>query len=270
MVLSLKGWRKEEPRRIYAVGDIHGRLDLFQRLVAIMKRDHASRIPVPTKIILLGDLIDRGPESAALVRWCRLLTQGTDRFVVLKGNHEAMMVKAVRDADYGIMDVWLEQGGGEALASWGVPRALIAEGSSIALLEAARRAVDRDTLDWMDRLPLTARHGDHLFVHAGIRPGVPLRRQEEIDLLCIRGEFLDSKEDHGFIVVHGHSVHESGPDVRRNRIGIDSGAFRTGRLTAIGLEDGQMWPLMTTAPKAKPAGRPQPATVDPFVNRKAS
>lgn len=269
-MFRFKNWRKEEPKRVYAVGDIHGRLDLFQRLIAIIKRDHASRVPAPTRIILLGDLIDRGPDSATLVRWCRQLTDGTDRFVVLKGNHEAMMVGAIRDADFEVMEIWLQQGGDEALASWGVPRPLIAQGASVELLHAARRAVDADTLKWMAALPLTSRHEDHLFVHAGIRPGVPLKRQQELDLLWIRNDFLDSKEDHGCVVVHGHSVHESGPDVRRNRIGIDSGAYRTGRLTAIGLEDGQFWPLMTERAKVDPSRKQARSASDPFVDRKAS
>lgn len=262
--MRLTGWRKEEIGRVYAVGDVHGRLDLFQRLVGIIKRDGAGRLQTPTRIVLLGDLIDHGPDSAMVVRWCRFLTERTDRFVVLKGDHEAMMVDALA-GDFGALELWLDHGGGEALASWGVPRATVDRGARDELLDAARRAVDADTLAWMAALPLMLRHEDHLFVHAGIRPGVELKDQTERDLTHIRGEFLNSKADHGVVVVHGHTVHESGPDIRRNRIGIDSGAFRTGRLTAIGVEDGQIWPLMTEPTGTDRNKERARAAVDDFV-----
>lgn len=264
-MLRLNRWRGEEPRRIYAIGDVHGRLDLFQRLVGIIKRDHAGRLPAPTRMILLGDLVGHGPDSAPLVRWCKLLTERTERFVVLKGDHEAMMVDTLRNDGLTALELWLDHGGGEALASWGVSRSLLDRGARDELLDAARRAVSADILDWMANLPLFERHDDHLFVHAGVRPGVPLDQQDERDLLRIRGEFLRSKEDHGAVVVHGHSIHESGPDMHRNRIGIDSGAFRTGRLTAIGLEDGQTWPLMTEPTKADRAREKARAAVDDIM-----
>lgn len=244
-MFNWRGWKRDKPRRVYAIGDIHGRLDLFKRLIALIKRDNAGRIPVPTRIVLLGDLVDHGPDSAQLVRYCKLLSEQTDRFVVLKGDHEAMMVDALRDGGMSAFDKWLDHGGSETLVSWGVPRDLIARGDRTGLVAAARDAVDDETIAWMDALPLTSRHEDHLFVHAGIRPGVKLKDQTERDLLGIRGQFLRSEDNHGVCVVHGHSVHESGPEMRPNRIGIDTGAFRTGRLSAIGVEDGQTWSLMT-------------------------
>lgn len=236
--------RRKPVRRVYAIGDIHGRLDLFERMIAIIKRDHAARLPVPTQIVLLGDLIDRGPDSAKLVRWSRTLVEQSDRFVVLKGNHEAMMTDAL-NGNFAALELWWEHGARETLASWGVPNAQIEWGPGVELLQAARCAVGADTLAWLAALPLTVRHEEYLFVHAGVRPGVDLKHQSERDLLWIRREFLDSKADHGAVVVHGHSIHESGPQILGNRIGIDSGAFRTGRLSAIGVEDGQVWPLMT-------------------------
>jgi serine/threonine protein phosphatase 1 len=241
--------QQSEPQRIYAIGDLHGRLDLFRRMISIIKRDHAERSPVPTCIVLLGDLIDRGPNSAELVHWCRELTETNKRFVVLKGNHEAMMVRALREGDFGVFGLWLEQGGDETLASWGVPRTLIEQGASLDLLKVARIAVTSATLEWMSALPLWARHQHFLFVHAGIRPGLKLKAQSEADLLTIRDDFIRSKMDHGQIVVHGHSIHEAGPDIQLNRIGIDSGAFRTGILTGIGIENGEVWPLMTYSPQ---------------------
>lgn len=247
------GFRKRETvRRVYAIGDVHGRLDLLERMIAIIKRDHAARLPVPTRIILLGDLIDRGPDSAKLVRWSRTMTERTDRLVVLKGNHEAMMADAL-GGDFDAFEMWWQNGAREALASWGVAEAELERGPGVDLLQAARRAVGADTLAWLSALPLTAQHEEYLFVHAGVRPGVELKNQSERDLLWIRGEFLDSKADHGAVVVHGHSIHESGPRILRNRIGIDSGAFRTGRLSAVGIEDGQVWPLMTERAVARAA-----------------
>lgn len=252
--------RRKPVRRVYAIGDIHGRLDLFERMIAVIRRDHAGRIPVSTQIVLLGDLIDRGPDSANLVRWSQTLTEQSDRFVVLKGNHEAMMADAL-NGDFAALELWWEHGARATLASWGVPEAELERGPGVNLLQAARQAVGADTLAWLAALPLTVQHEEYLFVHAGVRPGVGLKNQLEHDLLWIRHEFLASKVDHGAIVVHGHSVHESGPQILRNRIGIDSGAFRTGRLSAIGVEDGQVWPLMTErAADRKVAGR---ATTQP-------
>lgn len=236
--------RRELIRRIYAIGDLHGRLDLFGRMIAIIRRDHAARLPAPTRIILLGNLIDRGTHSAKLARWCKALSEQTDRFVVLKGEHEAMMVAALR-GEPGAMERWLEHGARPTLSSWGVPKADIDRGAGPELSEAALRAVGGEMLDWLAGLPLTDRHEEYLFVHAGIRPGIDLKDQTPEDLLGIGREFLDSKADHGAVVVHGHSTHDSGPQILPNRIGIDSGAFRTGRLSAIGVEDGQVWPLMT-------------------------
>lgn len=238
-------------RRVYAIGDIHGRLDLFERLLAIIQRDHAARAPTPTRIVVLGDLIDRGPDSARVVEACRRFAEESDRFVVLKGNHEAIMLCAL-SGDLMALDLWLKQGGREALRSWGVAPEELDRGPGVDLMEAARRAVGAETLAWLSSLPLKLRHGNHLFVHAGIRPGAKLWRQTEDDLLWIRDEFLECEADHGVVVVHGHTVHEAGPDIRHNRIGLDSGAWRTGRLSAVGIEDGQVWPLMT---EPKPAVR---------------
>lgn len=245
-MLGFLSGHRDTPRRLYAIGDVHGRLDLFQRLLTIIRRDNASRVPGPVRIVMLGDLIDHGPESCALVSYCRMLTERVEQFVVLKGDHEAMMVDALRGGGIAAVERWLDHGGAAALKSWGVAGHLLSGHDQAGMLAAARERVGEDTLAWMDALPLTTRHEGFLLVHAGIRPGVPLKKQSARDLTTIRSEFLQSKDDHGFTVVHGHSVHETGPDIRPNRIGIDSGAYRTGRLTAIGIEDGQFWPLMTS------------------------
>jgi serine/threonine protein phosphatase 1 len=232
--------------RIYAIGDIHGRYDLFRALMRAIERDHAGRAPATTGIVLLGDIVDRGPDSARLVLGCMRLSQLNPRFTVLKGNHEEMMVHALR-GDLWAYRGWLEFGGRETLLSWGAPPALSDGLPTMRELRAAAAIVGRDVIDWLARLPLSLRHEDHLFVHAGIRPGVTLDRQVARDLLWIGEEFLDADDDHGVTVVHGHTIAEEGPEVRAHRIGIDTGAYRTGRLTAMGLERGERWFLQTEA-----------------------
>lgn len=242
-------FRRDAPKpieRIYAVGDIHGRFDLFGQLMRMVERDQALRLPVPTMIILLGDLVDRGPESARIVHGCMELTASTRRFMVLKGNHEEMMVEALR-GDLTVYGHWLGFGGRETLLSWGVEPAIAEGPGTIENLRAAAAVVGTEVIDWLARLPLSYRHDGYFFVHAGIRPGVPLRKQTDDDMLWITDEFLDSKAWHGATVVHGHSINEGGPAIYPNRIGIDTGAYRTGRLTAVGVERGETW-MLNTAP----------------------
>lgn len=233
--------------RIYAVGDVHGRLDLFSRLMAIVKRDQAARLPVTTQIILLGDIVDRGPDSAAMVRGCMNLTALSDRFVVLKGNHEEMMAEAL-GGNLTVYGHWLGFGGSETLLSWGLDRSVAYGPATPDNLEIAARAVGSDVINWLGNLPLYYQYDGYLFVHAGIRPGIPLRKQNAEDLMWITSDFLESKVPHGMTVVHGHSVNEDGPVIRSNRIGIDTGAYRTERLTALGIENSETWTLNTTPP----------------------
>lgn len=241
-----------EFQRVYAIGDIHGRLDLFRRLIADVAIDNRLRDPMVTGIVLLGDVIDRGPQSAQLLRACRELTRMTDRFVMLKGNHEAMMVTALRH-DLRAMGPWLRYGGRETLHSFGMTDAEIDDPEPFDLAADARSRIGEDLLDWVDSLPVTLRAMDYLFVHAGIRPGIALKDQEEDDLLWIRDEFLDWKEDFGgLIVVHGHTVFEGKPGITGNRIGIDTGAYYTGQLTAVGLEQGEGWVFSTSDPDHAP------------------
>lgn len=237
--------RSKEPiKRVYAIGDVHGRLDLFQELMAIVEHDHAQRNPVATQIILLGDIIDRGPDSAEMVRGCMKLTALSDRFMVLKGNHEEMMVEALT-GNMEAYAAWLRFGGRETLLSWGVAEEALDGPATSETLQSAAKAVGGEAIAWLSKLRLYHQHEDYLFVHAGIRPGVPLRRQRANDLLWIKEEFLDSDVSHGLTVVHGHSIAEDGPVLRANRIGIDTGAYRSERLTALGIEGTSTWTLST-------------------------
>ncbi len=231
--------------RVYAIGDVHGRLDLLQALVGQIRRDNAARPAAHVRLVLLGDIIDRGPDSAAIVDRCRALSARSDAFVVLKGNHEAMMLDAL-GGNVNALAVWLRHGGDAALASWGVEAELIAGGPTRACLAAARRQVPTETIDWLTTRPTSLRIGGYLFVHAGIRPDVPIARQTAQDMLWIRHEFLESEAVHPHVIVHGHSIEEE-VDMRANRIGIDTGAYRTGKLTALMLEGGDH-AVLSTAP----------------------
>ena len=250
--------------RIYAIGDIHGRLDLFEQLVAAIAQDSAQRPPARVRLVLLGDIIDRGPDSAEIVARCRALAAASEDFIVLRGNHEQAMADALR-GDAIAFEFWLRFGGDATLRSWGVPEETLAADDLADLLRAARQQVPAELLTWLGALPLSLKVGDYLFVHAGIRPGVGLWRQSREDILWIREEFLDSDADHACIVVHGHSISEDAPDVRHNRIGIDTGAYRTGRLTALGLEGTDRWTLVAEAEAERPLA--ELATLFPAADR---
>ncbi len=220
--------------RIYAIGDIHGRLDLLRDLISKIESHHQALPPArEVHIVLLGDLVDRGPNSAGVLRTLYNIQQRTERIIVLRGNHEDTMLKAI-DGEPGLLSAWKRIGGIQTLQSFEIGDDII-DGPERELLAALRTAVGRPMLDWLRNLPLTARSGDYLFCHAGIRPGVALKRQSRSDLLWIREEFLADDSDHGFVVVHGHSI-ATEVEVRDNRIGIDTGAYRTGTLTALYLE----------------------------------
>ena len=234
-------WRIRAGERIYAIGDIHGREDLFVQLISLIRKDNALRPPSKTRIIVLGDVIDRGPHPASLVE--RLIRYGRNRrFTVLMGNHERIMLAALL-GDATAARVWLRHGGDTTLRSWGMQEHLITEESVDVMIRQARRLIPYQVLKWLEGLRLYWRSGNVLFVHAGVRCGVPLSEQVPADLLWINDDFIESTVMHPFLVVHGHTVVEDGPDVRANRIGIDTGAYRTGRLTALGLENDRTWSL---------------------------
>lgn len=234
-----------EGQRIYAVGDVHGRLDLLDQLLAQIHDDNRTRGPREAQLVLLGDLIDRGPHSAEVLRRVMQLSLPGIGVVALKGNHEMIMLDAL-DGDRGKLSLWLAHGGSSALRSWGVSSQFLHSASLDEIVLAARSVISPEERKWLSRLPVMHRAGDYLFVHAGIRPGIPLDRQRDQDLVWIRDEFLSSTVNHGFTVIHGHSVRTE-VDEQPHRIGIDTGAYATGTLTAIGLEDSDRWFLAATA-----------------------
>lgn len=225
--------------RLYAVGDIHGRLDLFDELLRRIEADHAAAPPAAAEIICLGDYIDRGPQSAQLLD--RLLAGPPPwaTWTHLRGNHEQVLLdifdEPMREArDSGIAQ-WLRFGGVDTLLSYGAGPAVAAGGDPWATADFMHGHISRAHRALLRAMPLSARRGDYLFVHAGIRPGRAFDDQCADDLLWIREEFLDCPDDFGAVVVHGHSI-RSAPELRPNRIGIDTGAYQSGVLTALVLD----------------------------------
>lgn len=222
--------------RLYAVGDIHGRLDLLTALHRNIRRDREQR-PHEGKdvVVYVGDYVDRGPDSRGVIE--HLLGDPLPGFeaVHLMGNHDEAMLRFLEDAAVG--PEWASFGGDATLLSYGVRRSPNMIG--MRRYEEMRRQLVANLppshLSFLKGLQLSYTAGDYLFVHAGIRPGVPLERQRPDDLMWIRETFLSSREDHGKVVVHGHTP-TGAPQVRANRIGIDTGAFASGILTCLVLE----------------------------------
>lgn len=223
--------------RIYAVGDIHGRLDLFEELIRSIEEDDASRTPARTIVILLGDLIDRGPDSAGVIARARAWGQQRDIKLIM-GNHEEMFLDSF--TKQGVLRSFMRYGGHVTLLSYGIPERILAEADSEELQRIMAAAVPQEDRDFLAGFEKMVRLGDYVFVHAGVRPDQPLERQTGQDCRWIREPFLSHAGDFGGMIVHGHTVTD-GPEMLANRIGIDTGAYMSGKLTAIGLEGTQRW-----------------------------
>lgn len=224
-----------EGMRIYAIGDIHGRDDLLKCLLGQIAEDARNAPGAHNILIFLGDYVDRGLQSKAVLdRLTQARLPGFD-YVFLKGNHEQAMLQFLDDASFG--KTWKYYGGLETLHSYGVTE--LTRTDDPAAFERARRQLAEVLPDahlhFLKTLSPSAEFGGYFFAHAGIRPGVPFNRQIEEDLLWIREGFLDSERDFGRVVVHGHTPNEE-VVVRPNRIGVDTGAYMTGVLTALVLE----------------------------------
>ncbi|MGE3692071.1 MAG: metallophosphoesterase family protein [Novosphingobium sp.] len=223
--------------RVYAVGDVHGCRKLFDALIEAIERDDSCREQAHTTIVLLGDLIDRGEDSAGVIASARALATRRETHV-LCGNHEEMLLRSLDDLD--VLRRFLRFGGRETILSYPIDRRAWDE----ATLEEAQRmmhdAILPEDLSYIRRFEDWFVCGDYLFVHAGVEPGVPLEQQKHEHLRWIREPFLSSSVDNGHVVVHGHTIVEE-PAVRHNRIGIDTGAYMSGRLTALALEGSDRW-----------------------------
>jgi serine/threonine protein phosphatase 1 len=224
--------------RSYAIGDIHGHLALLHRAHALIDADKRAVRDLDAPVVHLGDLVDRGPDSAGVVRYLRQGVDGGAPWVVLLGNHDRLMRRFVTDPDWHDPALrlgmsWLHDliGGRATLASYGVTRI----GSVQQAQSAARDHIDVEDLNFIAARPCQFACGNVVFVHAGIRPGIPLEAQTEQDLVWIRDPFLHDTRDHGLLVVHGHTA-LTRPLHYRNRLNIDSGAAYGGPLTAIVIE----------------------------------
>jgi serine/threonine protein phosphatase 1 len=219
-------------QRVYAVGDIHGCLDRLVGLHEMIAEDIAARPVEQTTLVHLGDYVDRGTDSAQVIDW--LINQPpvpADKFINLMGNHELMMLSAVVGADKEAPDHWLMNGGADSLLSWGIDRTVP------PAMWAGR--IPRQHLIFLRDLAVFHHIGPYMFVHAGIRPGIPLDQQTKQDMLWIREPFLSSRNDHGAVIVHGHTPKRE-PVVLPNRIAIDTGAVLGGALTCVVLEENKI------------------------------
>jgi serine/threonine protein phosphatase 1 len=223
-------------RRVYAVGDIHGRADLLRRLLSAIEEDARDLAPADRPVLIfIGDYIDRGEDSRGVIDQVLALRR-SDRFEAhaLKGNHEEALLQFLVDPWFG--STWAEYGGLQTLASYGVSPPLRKRADQWETArDALAAALPPEHLAFFSSLALTVSFGDYTFVHAGVRPGVPLQDQQEHDLLWIRDDFLHARTPlERSVVVHGHTP-EAEPYLSTRRIGIDTGAYATGVLTAVRL-----------------------------------
>jgi serine/threonine protein phosphatase 1 len=237
--------------RVYAIGDVHGRLDLLDELLARIEADLAQSPGLQSLIVFVGDLIDRGPDSAGVLRRVRNYRRPGVRVISLCGNHEEVLLRLLRGEGDLLAD-WLRFGGAECAASYGLEPKDLKRMSSARAVDKLRKAIPREDREYLQRLSDTFRIGSYVFVHAGIRPGVPLAEQTQADLRWIREPFLEHEDDHGVVVVHGHTI-TAQVEHRSNRIGIDTGAYRSGVLTALVLEGQEQRYLQTQRLEAEMA-----------------
>ena len=219
---------------LYAIGDIHGHRGKLEELVAGVAEDAAAYTGAAKRLIFVGDYIDRGPDSKGVIDYLLCGLPEDFETVFLRGNHEDVALR-VLGGDTDLVSSWMQFGGAACLASYGVNafRPRIMETPEI-LQEEFKQKIPAGHRHFFEDTIFSHICGDYYFTHAGVRPGAALDQQSNDDLLWIRDEFLNSKQDFGKIVVHGHSISPE-PDIRANRIGIDTGAYATGKLTCLKL-----------------------------------
>jgi serine/threonine protein phosphatase 1 len=229
--------------RVYAIGDVHGRVDLLQRLYGQIEQDLADRPVNKTLEVFLGDYVDRGPSSKQVIDWFIDGPRVANKRICLRGNHEVMMQAFLNDAS--VIGSWGQYGGSETLFSYGLKiRLPVAESDQEEAQAQFREAMPESHLRFLDGLQRFAIAGGYYFAHAGVNPSVPLADQVDDDLYWIRDPFLDWGRSLEKIVVHGHTPTQE-PEIEVHRIGIDTGAYVTGRLTCAVLEGAEVRFLST-------------------------
>jgi len=230
--------------RLYVVGDIHGRRDLLTRLLSMIE-ENAARYPDKVKrLIFLGDYVDRGVESKeVLERLIQPFAAGLNP-VFLRGNHDDRLLSFLK-GDLSVAPAWLQLGGASTLASYGLnPFGATDPKKLPALQKSFAKAFPASHLAFLKETLYAVTYGDYYFVHAGVRPGIPLAKQKPADQMWIRGDFLNHPKGLGKMIVHGHTI-QTNPEIKANRIGIDTGAFATGKLTCLIIDGTERSFLMT-------------------------
>ncbi len=230
-------YQTPEATRLYAIGDIHGRADLLEQMLTLIERDvSVNPTDAITKCIFLGDYVDRGPSSADVVERLIQVRGHSPHIICLMGNHEETMSMVLQGSvDSKIIENWLGYGGRETLASYGVPSRILYSDDIDEIADATRASVPKTHAEFFASLDLNVGFGDYFFVHAGIHPARALHEQRTNDFMWIREPFLSHDAPLEKMIVHGHSISRS-VEERAHRIGIDTGAYATGKLTAVVLE----------------------------------
>lgn len=236
--------RVPDGQRLYVIGDIHGRNDLLLQLLEQIEADDAKRGRAETTIIFLGDLMDRGPDSSGVIETAMELKRRGVNVRFLMGNHEEVFVSACKNDDPQITRYFLRIGGEATVLSYPIPRAEFMKLDMDELTARLPSLVPQEHLDFIESFEEQIIIGDYAFVHAGIDPTRPLAEQRRRDMRWIREDFTEHRGDLEKVIVYGHTIYDE-VDERGSRIGIDTGAFASGKLTALALEGGERWYLQT-------------------------
>ena len=220
--------------RIYAIGDIHGQDRLLVDMLQSIADDIDALPPARNVLVFLGDLIDRGPDSASVVDRLSVLDDHRFKTVFITGNHEEVLLR-ILDGDSSLVRDWLRFGGLQCAESYGVDPGQLRAMNDREVGRRIRDAIPESHSRFFRSFADSFSAGDYLFVHAGIRPGLPIEQQSLADLRWIRSPFLECQDCHPQVVVHGHSI-SNDVEFLEGRIGIDTGAYRSGVLSAIVLE----------------------------------
>lgn len=236
-------------RRLYAIGDVHGCYAEMCQLLDVIEEDHLAREPKDCFIVFLGDLVDRGPHSRDVIRH---LVEQPPKFAglhIIKGNHEEMMLRCLT-GEPDLIPQWLQHGGSTCARSYGIDPSRLVDEDVEAIEHLLLSCIPSSHIAFLDNCVDSVRFGDYLLVHAGVRPGVPLDRQSGKDLRWIRQEFLEASDPFGATIVHGHTINQAVTETSV-RIGIDTGAYKYGILTAVRLEGAERSFLQAGAPQAE-------------------
>ncbi|WP_262692798.1 metallophosphoesterase family protein [Kordiimonas aestuarii] len=240
-----RDWRLPEDVLVYAIGDIHGRLDLLEQLLEKIEADRAAQWGVwDAYVVFLGDYVDRGFQSREVIEYLLAFRPAGVTPIFLRGNHEDLLLRFIDDPM--MAEVWLNVGGVATMSSYGVDiQAPDIAGDILAASDGFSKAFPARHRAFLEGLPVNWQKGDYFFVHAGLRPGVPLAQQRPRDMTTIRQDFTLTNHDFGVCVVHGHTGVRN-PEHNGNRIAVDTGAFATGVLTAVALQDEDVRFISTT------------------------